>query len=335
MRGVEDELRLHYQALDPAAGDALPTPEQRAADLRRILAEPAGLTQLPVRQPAARRASMPRRRLLAVGLVAATVAAGTVVGVNLLSPDLQSAAGQWPRPLVVEPLGSGQPPAAELLRRLAVKVEALPDPVGPGAWEEVRSVTQVLERPVDRSTATQQRTIDLEVLTEPDGTRLLGRPHGSAPPTFDHYRPGGKEDAYVGTIPQDEAAFGPWLWQGPVLRGYSFYRVAELFGTRALNPRQRAWALRQLATVTDLNSPGRATDRAGRRGLAITIDDVDAPGGFGKPVRITLVINENDGSLLARETVLTEDPGHFDDVPLPAVWVYQEFKPAVRRIPAK
>ncbi|MCK2236875.1 MULTISPECIES: hypothetical protein [unclassified Crossiella] len=334
MRGVEDELRLHYQALDPAAGDGLPTLEQRAADLRRILAEPAGVTQLPVR-PAARPRSLPRRRLLAVGLVAATVVAGTAIGVTLLDSGLQSAGGQQFNPLVVEPIGPGQPPAADLLRQLAAKVEAIPDSVGLGAWEEVRSVTWVLDRPVDRSTATQQRTIDLEVVTEPDGTRLLGRPHGSGPPTFEHYRPGGKDDNYLGAIPQDEAAFGPWLWQGPVLRGHTFYRVAELFGTRALNPRQRAWVLRQLATVTDLNSPGRATDHAGRRGLAITIDDVDAPGGFGKPVRITLVLDETDGSLLARETVLTKDPGHFDDVPLPAVWVYQEFRPVVRRIPAK
>ncbi|MGO1054034.1 hypothetical protein [Crossiella sp. CA198] len=331
MRGVEDELRLHYRALDPAAGDGLPTLEQRSADLRRILAEPAGVTQLPVR-PAARPRSVPRRRLLAVGLVAATVVAGTAIGVTLLDSGVQSAGGQQFSPLVVEPVGPGQPPAAELLRRLAAKVEALPDPVGPGYTERAHSVTWVLDRPGDRTAPTQRRTINTEVVTFADGSRVFGVPHGNGPPTFDHYQPGGKDDAYLGAIPQDEAAFGRWLWRSPVLRGHSFYRVAELAGTRALNPRQRAWVLRQLATVTDLNKPGRVTDHAGRRGLAISIDDVDAPGGYGKPVRITLVIGEQDGSLLARETVLTKDPGHFDDMPIPAVWVYQEFQPGERKI---
>lgn len=320
MSNVERQLRWHYQPLDPAEGLALPSQEERDADLARILAEPV-----------ARPALLTRRRLAVAAVVAATVATATVIGVDLLHHPIQPANGPQLRPLVFQ-ADPALPPAAELLWNLAVQVENLPEDQGTGPLEQVRSRNWWLFRPQDRATPARLETEHKELLYRPDGSMHIKTTSSFGfSGVFQEVRPGEWQSSAQG-MPATELAFGQWLRQRrddtEPIRAYRPF--LDLVEQRALGPRHRAWLLRELATVPGLKVAGRVTDHSGRRGLAITMD-VTLIAGPDIPIRNTLIIDERDGRILAFEQVQFKDQdGHFD-IPFPAVRHYTEYLGSERR----
>jgi hypothetical protein len=90
--------------------------------------------------------------------------------------------------------------------------------------------------------------------------------------------------------------------------------------TMPLPPKVRAAMLRYLAATATLAVEGEVTDRAGRPGLAFSLDS--AYGGL--PAHYTVVIDPQTGHVLDFEQMLTTDAGKLN-VAVPAVISYDVY----------
>jgi hypothetical protein len=82
--------------------------------------------------------------------------------------------------------------------------------------------------------------------------------------------------------------------------------------------------LRVLATSPGLINSGTVVDRAGRPGVAVSLDSRNPPGVSGPRMRYTLIFSPSTGSLLGEEETLIGNPGKLD-VPRGAVLDYTVF----------
>lgn len=89
---------------------------------------------------------------------------------------------------------------------------------------------------------------------------------------------------------------------GPVER---FVSLTDLALNQPIPPRAQAAVLRVLAHSPGLIDSGRVTDRAGRPGVAVSLDSAYA----GLPTRYTLIFNPNTGGLPGEEETLLGNPG--------------------------
>lgn len=93
--------------------------------------------------------------------------------------------------------------------------------------------------------------------------------------------------------------------------------IKDIYGQVPVPPAVRAAILRYLAATPTLTATGTVTDRAGRAGLAFSLDSDYS----GLPTRYTLIIDPSDGRLLASEDTLTTRAGALN-VPIPSVIGY-------------
>jgi hypothetical protein len=131
-------------------------------------------------------------------------------------------------------------------------------------------------------------------------------------------------DEFDGRPPTSVAELEAWLTDGPATSRSRFDAIGDLLGCRALTPVERATVLRVLADTPGIYYSGTTVDRAGRPGLAFSIDIAD-----GLPARLTYVVDESSGQILDYEEVLTVTPGRLE-VAIPAVIAYEVFLVAER-----
>ena len=125
------------------------------------------------------------------------------------------------------------------------------------------------------------------------------------------------------SLPADDAALertlaiGHPVENGPVER---LVAVQDAYGQMPLPPAVRAAVLRFVAATPGIMLTGRVTDRAGRPGIAVSLDSDYS----GLPTRYTLIFDEDDGRLLGDEEMLTTTAGKLN-VPVPSVIGYTTY----------
>jgi hypothetical protein len=92
---------------------------------------------------------------------------------------------------------------------------------------------------------------------------------------------------------------------GPVER---FVSLTDLARSQPIPPRAQSAILRVLARSPGLIDSGKVTDRAGRPGVAVSLDSAYS----GLPARYTLIFNPDTGSLLGEEETLLGNPGRLN-----------------------
>ncbi|HEY5428985.1 MAG TPA: CU044_5270 family protein [Solirubrobacteraceae bacterium] len=104
---------------------------------------------------------------------------------------------------------------------------------------------------------------------------------------------------------------------GPVER---FVSLTDLALNQPISPRAQSAILRVLAGSPGLIDSGKVTDRAGRPGVAVSLDSAYS----GLPTRYTLIFNPDTSSLLGEEQTLLGNPGKLH-VPPKSVIAYTAF----------
>jgi len=329
--GPTDPLDEHAQH---AGGAASP---QAQALLASILATPRAAPVAPLGSRGA--GSDSRSRPV---LVAAAVVGLLVVGVAMVGPGASTPAVAATPPVLPFATSSGTP-AAPTLKRIAAAAEALAVWPAAGPYRYVRTegwtlnsavgggrVTSVLASQqvetwrlpdgsgrtrttsganlVDRVGSTE--TLDA-ALTKP-ATREQSLPSADyvPPPLLDLNRlPYGDATALAMAVEHDtnyQIPAGPHLADA----------IAHLFAEQPVPSAARAKLWRLFATLPGVTDRGELTDRVGRRGTAITLDDDGTA--HGLPERYLFIIDPATGQLLECDDVLTTDPGKLN-VRVPAI----------------
>ena len=316
--------------LDPVPGHRLPALDRRArADLDAVLATgPA-----PVAVPAHPRA---RRLRLLPAPVAVALAAALALVLVVLWPSAGPASrvlgggGQafaaTPPPLQYRPL-PGAPSARTLLEQIAARTAALPADTGTGRYAHLVTDGWSLWTTVDGKRVTSEVVPQSgESWTAEDGSgRVVETTEepGERPRREDtRYGPGEQyADPALRSLSADDDELRRQLEVGhPVANGPAERLVAVEDTVRAvpLQPAVRAALLRYLAATRGLSVTGAVTDRAGREGIAFSLDSDYS----GLPTRYTVVVDPGDGRVLASEDTLTTTAGQLD-VPIPSVIGYE------------
>ena len=317
MRDI-DAVRTVMGRVDPAAdrySDAATSPGGVAL-LEQVTGEqprPAGV------MPTPRRRHGRRVVVVAVASVAAVLAVvfGLVPHVGRSTPAAYAATP----PLLHYQATPGLPAAAVLLRQLADRADAQPVPPAGryhflnikswSLWTRVDSAGEGHSRVVP-STAQSWIADDGSgrVVQVQDGhhqTRTLG--------------PGEWARMYdVAGLSTDPAVLAGQLAVGhPTANGVAerLVAVTDLWKQQAPPPAPQAAMLRVLATQPGLVNRGTVTDRAGRTGVAVSIDSSYT----GLPTRYTLILDPTTGMLLDYEEMLTTTAGKLN-VPIPSVVSY-------------
>jgi hypothetical protein len=124
----------------------------------------------------------------------------------------------------------------------------------------------------------------------------------------------------VGSLSRDPATLAGQLAVGhPTGYGVAEMLVAvtDLWREQALPPELQAAVLRLLADQPGLVNRGRVFDRAGRPGIAISVDSDYS----GLPTRYTIIFDDSTGMLRDYEETLTTTAGKLN-VPIPSVISY-------------
>ena len=202
----------------------------------------------------------------------------------------------------------------------------LPDDNGTGRYAHLVTRTWSLFTSVDGKRVTSavvpQRT---ESWIGPDGAgrtvTTVERPGRSPRRDAQEYRSGQlAADADLRSLSADDRVLAEQLERShPVENGPAERLVAikDTYGQVPVPPVVRAALLRYLAATPTLTATGTVTDRAGRKGVAFSLDSDYS----GLPTRYTLIIDPDTGKLLASEDTLTTRAGALN-VPIPAVISY-------------
>lgn len=240
--------------------------------------------------------------------------------------------------------------AHSVLEALAARAEALVTPPSRGRYTYVRTEGWYLfSEGGDARTRSATVPSTTETWQAPDGSGRLRRVYGDPSftsaasarswrrqgigrpqPVDSRVGPGGMPFQWPpGTLSADPAVLRTQLAQGhPVAGGAAEVLVAiqDLYRQEPVPPPVQAAVLRILAGLPGLRYDGRTTDRAGRPGVAVSLDS--SLGGL--PERTIMVLDPATGRLLDAEGVLTRSPGKLD-VRVPAVAEYTVFLDAGTR----
>jgi hypothetical protein len=318
---ARDSVDALLAAADPAPAERIdPTGLDGRArtDLASILATApsAGSEPAPARR---------QRRLLICAGAAVALALVVALVVPSLSGGGSTAYAATPRPLVYVPLATGEA-AAPLLSSVAARAATLSERDNGGRFAHVEQRSWDLFTRVDGKRVTSevvpQRTSQwladdgsglIRVVADlPGGThREVRRAAGGE---LQHFWP-------LRSLSSDDRTLAAQLAQGhPVGDNGAAERlvaVQDAYAESPLAPPVRAALLRYVAATPGVVVTGRVTDRAGRDGVAVSLDSDFS----GLPTRYTLIIDPDDGRLLGSESMLTERAGKLD-VPVPSVIAY-------------
>lgn len=270
-----------------------------------------------------RRPGIVSRRTMLVGSAAAAVVAGVGVVQVANSPTRQSVELlATPTPLEVANV-NGTSGLGALIERLATAAENSP---GPAVALPAVEYLLVSSWYLDSTVAGQS----LESQLRPHRSESWRRADESWTVVTD----GRSEDFAAGSRavhwpdrpPVDNpAVLSDWLNAiHPMSRGDSsvltLSAITDLLRERVLLPTERAAVLRLLGTIPGLRYSGTAVDRAGRLGEALVLNT----GRPALPTQHTVVVEPVEGTFLAYEEMLTEDPGALG-VSIPAVLRYETY----------
>jgi hypothetical protein len=260
-------------------------------------------------------------------VVAACVAALVFVLVGTGSGSRVLAA--TPPPLVYH-ADSAQSGRAVLLHLAAVAArQPVPSSPASGRFAYVKYAGWYLDVRVSGATATSTfpPPVVSEAWTRPDGygrvirRRATGGPRvtGSTrgPIVEDFTVPSGVGHAYpllhLSTDPTVVArqlnAGDPPKWREPAWR---FDLLTNLNMEQPVPSNVESTILRVLATSPGLINSGAVVDRAGRPGVAVSLDSRNPPGVSGPRERYTLIFSPSTGRLLGEEDTLIGNPGKLD-----------------------
>lgn len=293
-----DEL-LTFRASLPAAPPA--------DEGRPVRSSSTGLGRVSWRRDKKRRGRL--ERITNTAVAAAFLAAFAVFIAHALSSSSSTLAAT-PKPLTYHTPRAGAPSGREVLRSLAAVAARQPKPSparGRYAYVKVAGwglVTRV-------SGATASSTIDAGVSESwlaPDGSgrirTVTKEPHGTR--YVDDFRPKGGPPLL--TLSTNEAALARQLAvghpasDGPVER---FVALTDLAQREPITPRVESVILRLLAGTSRLMNSGSVIDRAGRPGVAVSLDSAYS----GALTRYTWIFDPHTGRLLGEEETLIGNPG--------------------------
>ncbi|GAA1560219.1 hypothetical protein GCM10009678_48960 [Actinomadura kijaniata] len=303
-----------------AAHNPVPAPATEGLD-ERARGDLAAILAVPRDAPARRR--MPARRWVPAAGVAAALAVGGTVAVDTLRPPAPVYAATPPE-LAYQPEPAA-PPARALLLRLAARARTAPPLPGGGPYGYVRTQGWYLGSRVGDDTVTSAvLPQQSERWIAADGT---GRVRTTTlPPVFPDaasreaweddvprgphvadgradsamWRPGSLSTDPVRLARQLEKGHPPGI--GPVER---LVAVTDLAREQPIPPALQSAVLKVLAGTPTLVYRGGVTDRAGRKGIAFSIDSAYS----GLPTRHTVIFAADTGRLLGYEEVLTGTAG--------------------------
>lgn len=335
-----DEVRSLLAGTDPLHRDTRvdpARPPEAEAVLASILLTPrtASVTDHHRAPSESRRSS---RSLAAAAVVALLVAGAVVVG-----PGGGSTPAVAATPPVLPYETSSAEPASPVLLRISAAAAALPAEPAAGPYRYVRTqgwalnsaigggrVTSVLasqqretwrlpdgtgrvrttagENLVDRIGS--RETLDAALTERAASDEDLASDGYAPPPLVDIDRlPTGSPAAFALAVSSGANTDIP---AGALVAQH----IQQLFAEQPVPPQTRADIWQLLATVPGVTYRGELTDRVGRRGTAITIDDDGTA--HGLPERYLFIIDPATGQLLEYDDILTTDPGKLN-VRVPAI----------------
>lgn len=308
---------------DPAP----PAPDNPAHDavgrttFARILATPQATS--PRRWAPARRPAAHRGRWAAAVTAAAVAAIAVALGVLPVGGASRSAYAATP-PLLHYQASASTPTATVLLRQLAERAQAQPAP-STGRYHYLDLQTWALWTRVaggeghSRVVPAHSRYWIADDGSGKTETVVDGKEQTRT------LAPGEWARMYdVGALSTDPATLAGQLAVGhPTSNGAAerFVAVTDLWIQQAPPPALQAAILRVLADQPGLVDRGHVTDRAGRPGVAVSVDS--AYGGL--PTRYTLIFDPATGMVLDYEETLTTTAGKLN-VPIPSTISYTTWR---------
>lgn len=320
------------RALDPAkeqSSGSVQLDERARRDLDVILntpQQPTRHTQRAVDDSRApwysRAAQPPRRVVVAVAVTALVLGAAGIAGLILLGSG-ERAYAATPAALHYTTVPGAS--ASTMLRGIADRTEQRHDPVGQGNYTMVEIQSWDLFTRVDGQQASSTvipqvtrtwRAIDGSGRVETIALTPEGRQH-----TLQTYQPGQLATMWApGSLSDNPSVLARQLTQGhPTQNGPAerLVAVADAYRAMPLTSPVRAAMLRYLAATPGIAPTGHTTDRAGRQGIAFSVQSDLS----GLPTRYTMVIDPATGSLLDSEQTLTTTAGKLN-VAVPSVISY-------------
>lgn len=332
----EADARQMLRDADPLRNVALPPMKLTAEEIRRQV--DSGHARLPSRQVRfklylAQQRLRGRWRLRLAAATVVTAVVGVVAAV-VIAPE----AAMANTPALLD-LPSTSRPAGDQLQQIAAQAAhgAAPPTSLPVTYVHLQTWS-IDTTATDARTAAQVFAQDRQTWRAPDFSGLTWISDLPA------QKPGSRRADYIDALPATSATRRERDGRGglhvpivdpsrdpatleeqlavdqPTANGQQFTvrAIANLYRYHALDARQRIAALTVLARTTDLRYRGHTTDRAGRVGLAFSIDSGTPEDGVIEDV---LVIDPTTGALLSHEQVaLTKAPR--DITPAPAVISY-------------
>jgi hypothetical protein len=326
----------HLRAADPAAAlDAFVDDAQlhrwREAGLRHVLYEASALPAVRAR----------RRWWVPAAGVAAAAAVAIAFGLPGRTAPAVAATPSMLNYTQVAATSKGEAVALAqncLQRQRSRRGTATAFTVGWREWalstridgEQVTSAVVPLQvsltREADGSAELVRRTSEPEFPDQASRERWVdaGRP-AARPVTVAHQRwgPGGFSPE-AARLPDDPARLLPALSQGHPIAELGdaevLVAIADAYRSTLLSPAQQAALFAFAAGRPGLEALGNVTDRAGRRGYALSVESDYS----GLPTRYTAIFDPVSGRLLDVEQILTRSAGRLN-VPVPATIGYTVF----------
>lgn len=239
----------------------------------------------------------------AVAVPAVVLALLAIVLVSLLSGSNTLALAATPQPLTYHSPGPGAPSGRqELLLLAAVAARQPKSSADHPLYAYTKTRGWYLDSRIDgKLTTSTVVPTTTESWAAPNGSgrmrTTLDKP-GSAPTVIDDFNPGGNDPLLRlttnKTVLARELAQGHPRSDGPVER---FVALTDLASQQPIPSDVEAVILRLLSTTPDLVYRGTVTDRAGRPGVAVSIDSAYS----GGPERYTWIFSPRTGALLDEE----------------------------------
>jgi hypothetical protein len=318
---IRDLVADHDPATGLIAAEAHSDADGRAT-LARILATAA-----------ARSARAARRDAILPIAVCAAIAATLVLLVSRMADVGVPALAATPAPLAYHLPARAAPSGRKVLLRLATVAARLPTPSAPGGpYAYVRTAGWYLDTQVSGERSTSKVLASMtETWTNTSGSsRWITRrvPGNGSHVTVSALGPvTGRDTASHGSTPirlsNDPSVIAHQLDIGHPRRIGPVERFVSLTDLALLQPiasQAQSAILRVLARSPGLIDSGEVTDRAGRRGVAVSLDSAYS----GLPTRYTLIFDPHTGALLGEEETLLGNPGQLN-VPPRAVIAYTAY----------